>query len=78
MGAHHVLLAVPSVNGERLAAIADLLKQLGVDVQVLPSYVDMMSGRVEEALRTVNPDELLGRTRVDLEVQKSQRPTLGA
>ncbi|RPE63124.1 FlaA1/EpsC-like NDP-sugar epimerase [Pacificibacter maritimus] len=64
-----VLVALPEEAKERRAAVIEQLEALGMNVRVLPSVVDLLVGRGNEALfRTVSPDEILGRDAVDLEV----------
>lgn len=64
-----VLLAMPSLSEERRGALIAKLTTLPVEVQVLPSFIDLMSGRsLETSLRSVSPDELLGRDKVDLNI----------
>lgn len=64
-----VLLAIQQIPEERRKTLINRLSSLGVELQILPSYVDMMAGGVPiETLRTVTPDELLGRDAVDLDV----------
>jgi FlaA1/EpsC-like NDP-sugar epimerase len=62
-----ILLAMPSIGDARRDQLLQALKPHGIETQILPSYVDMMSGRgLAEQLRTVTPDALLGRDKVDL------------
>ncbi|PJJ78951.1 polysaccharide biosynthesis protein, partial [Brevirhabdus pacifica] len=64
-----VLLAMPSTPRSRLNALLEKLSALGCDMQILPSYVDLISGReLAGALQTVAPDELLNRDMVDLDI----------
>jgi FlaA1/EpsC-like NDP-sugar epimerase len=64
-----VLLAMPSISRERQEAILTRLAELPCEVQVLPSYVDLITGKdALNNLRTVTPDELLGRDKVDLDI----------
>ncbi len=64
-----VLLAVPSASISRRDEVMKKLEDLPLEVQVLPSYVDMFAGNgLEDSFRTVSPDELLGRDKVDLNV----------
>lgn len=64
-----VLLAMPATPQVRKNAIITDLIELGCEVQVLPSYIDIIDGKnLTEILRTVTPDELLGRDKVDLDV----------
>ena len=62
-----ILLAMPSMRKDRRDEVLAKLNTYAVEVQVLPSFVDMMSGRgLVESLRTVAPDQLLGRDKVAL------------
>lgn len=64
-----VLLAMPSISRSGQNAILKRVSELGCEVQVLPSYVDLIAGKGSIAdLRTVTPDELLGRDKVDLDI----------
>ncbi|MGR3573097.1 polysaccharide biosynthesis protein [Brevirhabdus sp.] len=64
-----VLLAMPSVPRTQLNALLTRLAKLNCEVQVLPSYVDLISGKnIAEGLRTVAPNELLERDAVDLDI----------
>lgn len=64
-----VLLAMPSISRRRQEAVLSRLAELSCDVQVLPSYVDLITGKdALNNLRTVTPDELLGRDKVDLDI----------
>ncbi len=67
--AARVLLAIPSLSDQRRDAVLAELKELPVEVQILPSFIDLMTGRsLETSLRSVAPDELLGRDKVDLDI----------
>mgnify|MGYP003651885231 FL=1 len=67
-GIEQILLAVPSIAKDRRDELIDKLNVHNVEVQVLPSYVDLMSGKgMVQSLRTVAPDQLLGRDKVDLD-----------
>lgn len=62
-----VLVAMPSLTKVRQREILKQLEGLACDVQVLPSYVQMIEGKsILESLRTVTPEELLGRDKLDL------------
>lgn len=64
-----VLLAMPSISRARQEALLTHLSNLQCDVQILPSYVDLITGKNDGgALRTVTPDALLGRDKVDLDI----------
>ena len=76
-GLRRVLLAMPSVPRETQRAILRRLETLAVPVQVLPSYVDMMAGRTDDVLRPVEPDALLGRDKVALDIPEVARAYAG-
>lgn len=64
-----VLVAMPSISRPREEVILKRLSTLSCDVQVLPSYVDLIAGKAGmNELRTVTPDALLGRDKVDLDI----------
>lgn len=63
-----LLLAMPSVPQSRQNALIAQFSKNGIEVQVLPSYIDLMSGKgLEASLRPVKPDQLLGRDKVALD-----------
>ncbi len=63
-----ILLAVPSMPIKRRDEVIAKLSTYKAEVQVLPSYVELMSGNgLGQNLRTVAPDELLGRNKVALD-----------
>ncbi|WP_322867758.1 nucleoside-diphosphate sugar epimerase/dehydratase [Aquicoccus sp. G2-2] len=63
-----VLLAIPSIPKNRRDQLVSQLSEEGVDVQVLPSYVDLMAGKgLNASPRPVSPDQLLARDNVDLD-----------
>ena len=77
-GIQRVLLAMPSVSEERQRVLVDKLSWLDAEIQVLPSYIDMMSGRgLGEQLRPVSPDALLGRDKVDLDTPEIAKAYAG-
>ncbi len=64
-----ILLAMPSISRARQNAILTRLEDLECEVQILPSYVDLVAGKGAVGdLRTVTPDALLGRDKVDLDI----------
>jgi FlaA1/EpsC-like NDP-sugar epimerase len=64
-----VLLAIPSAMKEQRKRIIRSLGQLGVEVLALPTYNEILSSNnLVESLRQVEPEELLGREKVDLDV----------
>lgn len=73
-----ILVAMPSVQKERQNDIISNLSGLGVEVHILPSYVDMMAGnKITEDLRLVTPDELLGRDKVALDTPEIAKAYAG-
>ena len=62
-----VLIAIPSLDQSGVARIVEDLDELGVEIQVLPSFVDLISGRSTE-LQLVAPEALLGREKVNLDL----------
>lgn len=62
-----VLLAIPSLSPDRRAQILRQLKPLPCEIFSLPSVNGLIrSCSIAETLRPVSPEDLLGRTRVDL------------
>lgn len=73
-----VLIAMPSISKDRQNVLVENLASLPVDVQVMPSYVDMMSGNgPADEVRTVSPDALLGRDKVDLDTPEIAKAYAG-
>lgn len=62
-----ILVAMPSLPKRKLDALLSELAELPCEVQVLPSFVDLISGKSTE-MKTVSPDALLGRDKVALDV----------
>lgn len=63
-----VLIAIPSLAGCDRDRLVSRLSGLNCEIQVIPSYVDLISGRSTVSdLRQVTPDELLSRNLVDLD-----------
>jgi len=64
-----VLLAMPSISRERQRTVLASLESLSCEVQVMPSYVDLIGRKgMFTGPRTVSPDALLGRDKVDLDI----------
>ena len=67
-GIDRVLIAIPSISKARQKELLQSMADLPIDVQILPSYVDMMAGNGKaDAFRPVSPEALLGRDKVDLD-----------
>lgn len=77
-GIKRVLVAIPSATPEKQKDLVRKLSDLPVDVQILPSYIDMMAGNSPaDPLRPVSPDELLGRDKVALDTPEIARAYAG-
>ena len=77
-GIEQVLLAIPSAGRNRQKKLLDQLSDLPVEVKILPSYIDMMTGNMGgDPFRPVSPDELLGRDRVKLDTPEIARAYAG-
>lgn len=73
-----VLIAIPSITKARQKELVRIIENLSIEVQILPSYVDMMAGNsIQDAFRPVSPDELLGRDRVDLDTPEIAKTYAG-
>ncbi len=61
-----VLIAIPSISKSRQREIVRQLDSLSCEVQILPSYVEMIEGKnILDSLHPVSPDALLGRDKLD-------------
>ena len=68
-GADALVVAIPDASSEMIARIADAGRAAGVDVKVLPSTSEMLSGNVGiSSLRDINIQDVLGRKQVDTDV----------
>ena len=64
-----VLLAMPSISRMRQSKLVAQLSALKCDVQVMPSYADLVAGKgLTETTAPVAHDALLGRDKVDLNI----------
>lgn len=73
-----ILLAILSISQERQKALVRELSDLPVEVQFLPSYVDMMAGNLKwDPLSPVSPDQLLGRDKVALDTPEIAKAYAG-
>jgi FlaA1/EpsC-like NDP-sugar epimerase len=68
LGATHVIIARPEATHQERRRIVDLCRDAGLKVLTIPSFDDLMSGRVQvSAIRQVELDDLLGRDPVMLD-----------
>ena len=73
-----ILIAIPSATPERQKELVEAMEDLPIDVQILPSYIDMMRRNGSgDILRPVTPDELLGRDKVTLDTPEIARAYAG-
>lgn len=73
-----ILLAMPSLAKKRRNELIANLTAYEIEVQVLPSYVELMSGKgLADSLRTVAPDQLLGRDKVALDTPEIAKTYAG-
>lgn len=68
LSVEHVIVAMPSARHQRRREVVELANQHGLNVLTVPSFDDLMSGRVSMAqLRPVEVEDLLGREPVTLD-----------
>lgn len=73
-----VILAMPSVSAHKRDVLLKKLSALPVEVQAVPSYVELLAGKgIEDGVRTVSSDELLGRETVDLSTSEIEESYAG-
>ncbi len=71
-----VLLAIPSLTETERENMLKSFAELPLEVRVLPSYVELIEKSNTE-LRTVSPDELLSRDKVDLDIPEIAKAYAG-
>ena len=65
-----VLVAIPSASAQEHRRIADRCRAAGVSYRTVPNLLDLVSGRARIAeLRQVQPEELLAREAVHLDIE---------
>lgn len=68
LGVKHVIIAMPAASHETRRRAFDLCRESGLQVLTVPSFDDLMSGRVTVSqIRRVEVDDLLGREPVVLD-----------
>ncbi|MEM1287615.1 MAG: nucleoside-diphosphate sugar epimerase/dehydratase [Pseudomonadota bacterium] len=73
-----VFVAIPSMSALQRSTFAARFLDLGCNVQFVPSYADLLSGRSSVTdLREVRPDELLDRDKVELDTPEITRAYAG-
>jgi FlaA1/EpsC-like NDP-sugar epimerase len=69
-GAHEVLIAMPSVDGDRMREVVAVCEKAGLPFKTLPSLTSLIDGHVTlNDLRPVNFEDLLGRPPVKLDIE---------
>lgn len=65
-----ILIAMPSVTGERMRRIVALCEQTGKPFRTMPNLDEIMDGRVSvKAVRNVRFEDLLGREEINLDMK---------
>jgi FlaA1/EpsC-like NDP-sugar epimerase len=64
-----VVIAIPSASSDTIRRINDAALEVGLDVKVLPSVDELMSGVHHSAVRDLEPEDLLGRRQVTTDVE---------
>lgn len=73
-----ILLAMPSTPLQRQEELVKSTSDHGVEVQILPSYVELMLNKGMNAqLKPVSPTQLLGRGKVDLAIPEIAKAYAG-
>lgn len=68
LSVEHVIVAMPSAGHQRRRQVVELASQCGLHVLTVPSFDDLMSGRLSMSqLRPVDVEDLLGRDPVTLD-----------
>lgn len=64
---NHIIIAMPSLKGEKLGNLITTAKKYTNNVQILPSYLDFATGNIQYTkIRDVSIEDLLGREPVVL------------
>ena len=70
-----ILIAIPSLSKAEKNEIAIRLKHLPCDIQIVPSHVDIIHGNnILDNFEAVNPEDLLGRDKFDVDLPDIQKP----
>jgi FlaA1/EpsC-like NDP-sugar epimerase len=66
-----VIIAMPSAAGKRLRVIVGLLNQLKLRFEIVPSYEQLLTGKVKASqIRPVEIQDLLGREAINLQTDR--------
>ncbi len=73
-----VILAMPSASAAQRKTLLEKLSALPLEVQAVPSYVDLLTGKgIDDGVRVVSSDELLGRDTVNLDTDEIAKSYAG-
>lgn len=73
-----ILIAIPSLSTTKSVALMQQFSHLNCEMQIVPSYVDLIAGNATvNNLKTVTPDDLLGRSKVDLDTPEIAKTYAG-
>ncbi|WP_226551159.1 polysaccharide biosynthesis protein [Celeribacter naphthalenivorans] len=72
-----LMIALPDTARQRRNAIVEMCERTEIEVQILPSFIDLLADRGSARLRTVEPHEVLGRGKVDLETPEVAKSYAG-
>ena len=69
--ADSVVIAIPSAGAPLVREITDLATEAGISTKVLPTVGEMLASPLDsQAIRTVKPEDLLGRRVIDTQVDQ--------
>lgn len=70
-----ILIAIPSLSKAEKNEIAQRLKHLPCAIQIVPSHIDIIHGNnILDNFEVVNPEDLLGRDKFDVNLPNIQEP----
>ncbi len=69
LNARHVLMAIPSADGRLIARMADVARRADLTFLVLPPPAEMLGVVSAADIRTLTPDDLLGRLPAEIDTQ---------
>lgn len=73
-GIRTCIIAVPSITAKRMSRIHEILRPLGIEVRILPSFSELLNrpGLLKQ-LRPINIGDLLGRAEVQINIEGLSR-----
>jgi FlaA1/EpsC-like NDP-sugar epimerase len=77
-GIEHIIIAIPSLERQKLNEVITESKKVVKDVQILPKLEDLVTGKISiKNVRDVSIEDLLGRDPVDLNVSSIETKVKG-